>query len=1154
MTKTKWQSKLLSLSIAFALVFSLVAMVVPVAVADTGDWSIEVATDKDTYRCCSNITVTATIWADSNGVANVTSVGGTEAGVTFPTNDIEYVSGPTFSGNYTGAEWGFNISGDQLVNAVWILHCTGPGYDEIEVAVDANSEEEISDSVFVRQIPKAELVTDIALPEVDAEVSVGQTFLLTFNVTNTGTGAATDVMATINPIGCGVGDFGEGVTMTIFVADTIAADATVTKNVTMTCTSVGDSSIHVQPIANDECSGEEMPQDSCRSKIRNFVQVFSVTCNATPNPTKVGHNVTFTAVVGEGAVYDVSYNWTFGDWDSSWTAGTSSSSPITVYHTYNTSGTYNVTCNVTDQNSVSVICSATEVVVYPALNVTAALRSGTYVVLNATTERWGAKTDTEVCFNATRGGGLESPCYDGSSVVYSWAWDFGDALNSTSAEQNPCFNYTTAGNYTATVLLTDDCLGNRATANVTIAIYEELSVNCTADPLVTKVSRDQRDVVTFNATKTGGFPDSLVTYTWLWEFGDGNDAHTQNTTHQYANNGTFVAVVTVWDGTALNNTANCTKTIVVHPALNVTCDVTPTAQTICEEVDFTATKTGGVPRDASAYNWTWEFTDGTSTEYAYTQNVTMTFLCVGNWTGTVTVTDTVLGNTANCTTEEVIVTIVPPELFAPELNETVLSRWVTFNWTDIGCVNYTLEVWQKDGTEKKVLRVDTGLDSTWTGWMMDGDAYLWTVTAKDACNNTAVSEESFFLVQDSYLDVSVDAPTTGDSFAGGSTATIIWSTTRDDARASGFGATGDELIEVALSYSTNSGTSWVPIATNQDPTGSRAWTVPAVTSANCLIKAVATDGYGIEGVGISGLFSIVDTLNPDLNAPVVTVNRPVGGETFIAGSQEFILWNATDDVTAQSAIAIALSYKVGTGIWTSITFDGTNDGEFKWTLPEIDSTQVLVKVDATDAALNTGFDVSNEFAIVTEEVVVPVTSYNITLNAGWNLVSLPLIPNSNNISAVLAGVSGTGNVTQVWAYDPTLLPGDAWLSCYTHLSWAANELKEMNDGVGYWVVVQGGTATLTVNGQCMPDPGEVPPMYDVYAGWNLIGMKSTITRSHDDYLANVAGDYTVIWGYDTVSGNYELVYPFPPGSGAFNPGEGFWIYMSADGMIIPTGC
>jgi len=912
----------------------------------------------------------------------------------------------------------------------------------------------------------AELTVEIIEPESGDQFYVCQNFTLTFNITNTGTCEATYVTGTVYPSRCEVGSLGDGASWTSPVVASLAVNETMTVNTTMHCTQVGVSSIHVIPGGWDVCNEMQIPSRFLHSDIVGFEQVFPVTCEVEPNPTKSGYNTTFTATVGTDATWPLSYNWTFGDGE--WESGSISSHTITVYHTYNVSSAQNftATCTVTDGSvsPVTVTCPGVLVEVYPELGVNCWLRSG-FVELGDPARNM-TKTDQTVCFNATRVGGFEPgiDCSEGGTVSYDWLWDFGDG-STNSTDQNPCHNYTTAGNYTAIVTLTDDCLGNEASCNVTIEVYDELRLSCNVTPLNTKASDDERDIVTFNATIIGGLPTPPATYTWNWDFGDGSANFTgPNTTHQYTSGGNWTAVVTVWDNTAINNTATCNKTIHVYDALNVTCDVTPDPQNVCHAVNFTAERDGGVP--GNSYNWTWEFSDNTT---AVGQNVTKTFMCVGNYTGTVTVTDEDLGNTANCTAEVEII-IVPPVLGVPDNNETVLNRWVTFNWTDIGCVNYTLEVWQKDGSQAKVLLVDTGKDTTWSGWIMDGDAYNWTVTATDMCGISATSECSYFLVQDSYLDVSVDAPTTGDSFAGGSTTTIIWSTTRDDARASGFGATGDEVIKVALSYSTNSGTAWTPIATNQDATGSLAWTVPTENSANCLIKAVATDGYDNVGVGISGLFSIVTadttdpvvevtspigtesylggssqtitwtasdagvggvtsvdlyvssnggvdwavvaleedndgtyawtvpainsvqclvkavafdaagnsasdmsnsvftitTAAPDVNAPVVTVTRPNGGETFTGGSQEFILWNATDDVSAQVDIDINLYYKVGTGSWILIAAGEENDGEFKWTLPEINNTQCLVLVDAFDGAGNLGFDVSdNEFTIST---------------------------------------------------------------------------------------------------------------------------------------------------------------------------------------------
>ena len=44
-----------------------------------------------------------------------------------------------------------------------------------------------------------------------------------------------------------------------------------------------------------------------------------------------------------------------------------------------------------------------------------------------------------------------------------------------------------------------------------------------------------------------------------------------------------------------------------------------------------------------------------------------------------------------------------------------------------------------------------------------------------------------------------------------------------------------------------------------------------------------------------------------------------------------------------------------------------------------------------------------------------------------------------------------------------------------------------------------------------------------------------------------------IYGTYTDADNYDLVFPSPPGRGVLTPGSGYWVWMTEDGMIIPTG-
>lgn len=177
----------------------------------------------------------------------------------------------------------------------------------------------------------------------------------------------------------------------------------------------------------------------------------------------------------------------------------------------------------------------------------------------------------------------------------------------------------------------------------------------------------------------------------------------------------------------------------------------------------------------------------------------------------------------------------------------------------------------------------------------------------------------------------------------------------------------------------------------------------------------------------------------------------------------------------------------------------------------------------------------------------PLEPNQIGLQAGWNAISLPLIPNNSSIEVVLDGV--LANVEVVWAYDPISRPLDPWFSWYIpEPEEPAPDLTEMEDGVGYWVKMSAG-AILTVTGVIVqPDPPEAPKTYPVVEGWNFIGFKSLNPMHYDFYLSNIAENYSVILGYG--DSRFYNVHPllYQP---VLRPGSGYWIFMTADGIIVP---
>jgi hypothetical protein len=154
-----------------------------------------------------------------------------------------------------------------------------------------------------------------------------------------------------------------------------------------------------------------------------------------------------------------------------------------------------------------------------------------------------------------------------------------------------------------------------------------------------------------------------------------------------------------------------------------------------------------------------------------------------------------------------------------------------------------------------------------------------------------------------------------------------------------------------------------------------------------------------------------------------------------------------------------------------------------------------------------------------------VTSVDITLNSGWNLISLPLIPDPGNgtVSVLFSGKP----VDAIWAYS-----GGVWSSPTT-----------LVDGQGYWVHMTA-ASSISYHGKVNPLPPTTPPTYAVAAGWNLMGFKSTCARTAGDYLGSSV-PWVRIWGY--ANNAWIQVHS----DTMLQPGLGYWIAATGAGTIYP---
>lgn len=160
-----------------------------------------------------------------------------------------------------------------------------------------------------------------------------------------------------------------------------------------------------------------------------------------------------------------------------------------------------------------------------------------------------------------------------------------------------------------------------------------------------------------------------------------------------------------------------------------------------------------------------------------------------------------------------------------------------------------------------------------------------------------------------------------------------------------------------------------------------------------------------------------------------------------------------------------------------------------------------------------------------------VGKFTRSLDAGWNLVSVPLIPNDWRTSKVLQ----TTTFDRVIAYDAMDFD-DHWKE-YSRMK-MYNDLPEMDVFKGYWVHVMS-DCNLTVAGM-------VPTITRIHhaLGWNLVGYPSLTNLTIESALEGKLWDS--VEGFDNLSAPFHL--KKLSGLDMMTAGHGYWIYFSTGGV------
>ncbi|MDP3244619.1 MAG: hypothetical protein Q8M83_03080, partial [bacterium] len=310
--------------------------------------------------------------------------------------------------------------------------------------------------------------------------------------------------------------------------------------------------------------------------------------------------------------------------------------------------------------------------------------------------------------------------------------------------------------------------------------------------------------------------------------------------------------------------------------------------------------------------------------------------------------------------------------------QLVVGAIQNITWTSSNVANVKLEYTTNNGTN---------WNSILTSTPATAGSYVWTIPNTPSTNcKVRISDVTNSLFADTSNNVfsiilpkvTVTTPNGAEQWIVGATQSITW--------------TSSNVANVKLEYTTNNGTSWIPVITSVPAgDGSYVWTIPNTPSTNCKVR--------ISDV-MNSLFADTSDNTFSIILPKVTVTSPNGGEQWIVGTTQNITW------TSSNVVNVKLEYTTNNGTnWNSIlTSTPATAGSSVWTIPNTPTTNCKVRI--SDVTNSLFADTSNSvFSIILPKVTVTTpnggeqwvvgTTQNITWTSS-NVANVKLEYTTNN--------------------------------------------------------------------------------------------------------------------------------------------------------------
>ncbi|UCF08601.1 MAG: hypothetical protein JSW28_02620, partial [Thermoplasmata archaeon] len=158
------------------------------------------------------------------------------------------------------------------------------------------------------------------------------------------------------------------------------------------------------------------------------------------------------------------------------------------------------------------------------------------------------------------------------------------------------------------------------------------------------------------------------------------------------------------------------------------------------------------------------------------------------------------------------------------------------------------------------------------------------------------------------------------------------------------------------------------------------------------------------------------------------------------------------------------------------------------------------------------------------------------LKQGWNLISIPLIQEEQNLTQVLKSIEGWYDAVQWYDNADT---SDHWKHHKVGKPFG-NDLSELNETMGFWIHITKPGDTIFICNGTEPTENQTIPLHP---GWNMAGFPSLTNKNRTAALNNLTFGVEVdsIWAFNASSNKWEeLASP----SDRFELGRGYWLHVT----------